>query len=604
MLLTCCSDRVEVEWKYVLKLAPEDSQRPKPSANAKPLPDHLKENDASLDISNRTDGVPEIGDPFHDPNSDQKWAEFNTAPEVVRKVSKVDFSQAERLWYYLGKNSTEARPQYTHDLSKRVHNPKSNFLDTVKPPPPVIPHYQYQQRSYPATYPIKPASISVPPRTPTQQQPKPYQYKPKESMMTTFRAPAYNPDTRKNPNSPVAHQPNVTYDHRAAGSPYGHSALQPTYHSSRPSQGGYIPYAPPQPYSTNAKSPSIGGPSPVAGIHHYAPPGSSHVLPTNPYQMPPVPYAQSQGPVPRPVYGPPTGPHASHPQTYHGGAPAMSNPTGTSKPPMYATMHSSLSTQPPSSQVEYLAYVTKYPYLKNAFLRRAKTYISPYSPNGGFTPEWAPKIPSAPNSAPNMMPPVRPGGQSSPGLGLSFGGPITSNLPMPRPTAQFQSPDAFRQDLNKAPRPLSGAPKWETMLKHLGTTGGPPAQTTSTGSNSPQSALAPAPASGRTPSSGGPPPALAPSPIAPPTPSTSQQAPKPASPAIDPALQSHTPPLPSPSTVAQPLPSPPDEKPETPQRPEYSPISDDGESKEVPAPSAPSHEKTPVHAGETWRYTQ
>jgi hypothetical protein len=584
-------DRVEVEWKYILKLAPEDSQRPKPSANAKPLPEHLKENDASLDISNRTDGVPEIGDPFLDPNSDHKWAEFNTAPDVVKKTSKVDFSQVERLWYYLGKNSTEARPQYTHDLAKRVHNPKSNFLDTVKPPAPVIPHYQYQQRSYPATYPIKPAPVPFMPQTPIQQQQaKPYQYKPKESMMTTFRAPAYNPDTRKNPNSPVAHQPNVTYDHRAAGSAY-----QPNYPAPRPPQGGYIPYAPPQPYSTNAKSPSTSGPPLLTGIHHYAPQASPpHTPAPNAYQLPPLPYSQSQGPVPRPVYSPPAGRPGSHSQFYQGGVPVthtMSHPTGTSKPLMYATMHPSLSAQTPSSQAEYLAYVTKYPYLKNAFLRRAKTYISPYSPNGGFTPEWAPRIPSAADGPPNAMPLMRPG-QSSPGLGTSLGGTMPSSLPMPRPTAQFQSPDAFRQDLNKAPRPISGAPKWETMLKHLGNTPGQPPVAGMTMSHSPLPALAPAPVS--RPASAAPPPALAPSPISPRPPSVSQQPLKTAaSLTIDPALQSHTPPVPPPNAVAPPILTPPGEKPNTPQRPEYSPISDNGETK--PA--------TPVHAGETWRYT-
>ncbi|KAL5451896.1 hypothetical protein PMIN05_000277 [Paraphaeosphaeria minitans] len=589
-------DRVEVEWKYILKLAPEDSQRPKPSANAKPLPEHLKENDASLDISNRTDGVPEVGDPFHDPNSDQKWAEFNTAPEVVKKTSKVDFSRPDCLWHYLGKNSTEARPQYTDNLSKRVHNPKSNFLDTVKPPAPVVPNYQnqYQQRSYPATYPIKPAPVSYPPQTPIQQQPKPYQYRPKESMMTTFRPPAYQPNTSKNPNSPVAHQPNVTYDHRSSGSPYGQTVYQQSYHSSRPPQGGYIPYSPPQEYSTHTKSPSTSGPPPLTGFHHYAQPAPSpNSIPPNPYQLPPMPYSQTQGPVPRPVYSPPAGRPGSQTQFHHGGVPVshtMSNPAGTSKPPMYATLHSSLSTQPPSSQAEYLAYVTKYPYLKNAFLRRAKTYISPYSPNDGFTAEWAPKIPSATGGPPNGIPPMR-SGQPSPGMRMNFGISVPQNLPMPRPIAQFQSPDAFRQDLNKAPRPLSGAPKWETMLKHLGNTSGQTAAAGMTTSHSPLPTLAPVPASGPAPPA--PPPALAPSPMAP-RPLSASQPPIKSAPlsVIDPALQKYTPPQAPPSTAARAIPTPPGEKPNTPQRPEYSPISDNGDTKPPPT----------VHAGETWKY--
>ncbi|KAF1966848.1 hypothetical protein BU23DRAFT_485353 [Bimuria novae-zelandiae CBS 107.79] len=602
--------RVEVEWKYVLKPHPDESQRPKPSANAKPLPAHLKENDASLDISNRTDGVPEMGDPFQDPNAEQKWAEFNTAPGVLQKVAKVDFSKAETLWYYLGKNSTEARPQFTHDLSKPVHNPKSNFLDTVKPPLPAFPQYQYQQqRSYPAAYPIKPAPVSIPPRTPTEQQTRPYQYKPKESMMTTFRAPAYSSNTHKNPHSPVAHQPNVTYDHRAPVSPYGQPAYQLSYHSHRPPQGGYVPYVPPQhSYSPYAKSPTTSGPPVHTGVQYAKSPSSPQDLRPNLNTLPPFPYSQSQVPVPRPAYSLPTGQQFSQPQSYRGGASIsniLSTPTGTSKPPMYANSYSSLPIQPPSSQAEYLVYVTKYPYLKNAFLRRAKTYVSPYSPNGGFTSEWAPKIPSGSSGHPNMMPPMRPMGQPSPSPHTGFGG-MQPTLPMPRPTPQFQSPDAFRQDLNKAPRPLSGAPKWETMLKNLSNSaGGPPASMSMTTSYNSLPTLAPAPQS--RPLSGSPLHALAPAP-APRPPSVPRQQVKSASPSvIDPALQSSTPPLPPPSTIAQPIPTPPSEgnKPNTPQRPEYSPISDHGEAKATPTPGpAAQNALPPVHTGETWRYAQ
>ena len=589
----------------MLKLDPEESQRPKPSANAKPLPEHLKENDASLDISNRTDGVPEMGDPFQDPNAEQKWAEFNTAPAVVQKVAKVDVNNKDRFWHYLGKNSTEARAQFTHDLSVTVHNPKSNFLDTVKPPPPIYPQYQqYQQyqRPYPVAYPLQPAPGFASPRTPTQPQ-RPYSYKPKDTIMTSFRAPAYNPDTRKNPNSPVAHQPNVTYDHRSAGSPYGQPTHPPNYQTQRSPQGGYIPYAPPpHSYSTNAKSPTTNGPPHVTGFHHYiqAGPPPNGAQP-DPNVLPPFPFSQSQGPVPRPVYGSTTGPHVSQSQPHHGNVPvsnSSSTPTGTSRPSMYANSHSSLPTQTPSSQAEYLAYVTKYPYLKNAFLRRAKTYVSPYSPNGGFTNEWAPKVPSGATGPASMMPPTRPGMQNTPGVPMTYGGPPP--IPMSRPTPQFQSPDAFRHDLNKAPRPVSGAPKWETMVKNLNnSTSAGPAAPGNTLSPSPLPTLAPAPNS--RPASGGPP-ALAPAPVARP-PSTAQPPPKSTSPsAIDPALQSQAP-VPPTAKLASPAPilTPPGDtiKPETPQRPEVSPISDHGDAKADGAVAPP-----PVHAGETWRYAQ
>jgi len=99
---------------------------------------------------NRTDGVPEMGDPFHDPNSGQKWAEFNTAVEVHHpSQAKVDLSKENQLWYYLGKTSTEARAQYTEDLAQTRYNTKSNFLDTVNPVPQIPP--PGERRSFPAS---------------------------------------------------------------------------------------------------------------------------------------------------------------------------------------------------------------------------------------------------------------------------------------------------------------------------------------------------------------------------------------------------------------------------------------------------------------------
>ncbi|KAF2688840.1 hypothetical protein K458DRAFT_359809 [Lentithecium fluviatile CBS 122367] len=581
-------DRCEVEWKYLLKLDPEESQRPKPSANAKPLPEHLKENDASLDMSNRTDGVPEIGDPFHDPNAEQKWAEFNTAPEVTRKVAKVDLSKPDRLWHYLGKTSTEARPQYTDNLANSKHNPKSNFLDRVRPAAPVIPAFQH--RSYPAAYPIKPAPLSMPPRTPVQDSVRPYAYKPKESMMHTFRPSHYTPDTRKNPNSPVAHQPNA-YSYRAHGPQYGQSTHQTGYHHQGYSQGTYIPYVPPQSSSSvwkqqpTTSGPHLNGSSPYSRVQQ-----ASAVLPPYPYnpvrspkELPPYPYQQGPGPVARPAYSPPASHRPSAPSQPPSRSDApisslLSNPTGTSKPPMYATTHSSSidsSAQPPSSQAEYLAYVTKYPYLKNAFLRRAKTYISPYSPDGGITSEWMPKPASTASSYPTQRPPPLNQPHMSNGLGLNFPGGTPPNLPVPRPAPQFQSADAFRQDIAKAPRTPVSAPKWEHMFKQLGTsTGAPPTPALSMAAGPSPTAMQPlAPLS-----KGSTPPLL---------PLTS--------------AQSHTPPLPPPIEPQRPIPSPLSDTPKSPKRPEVSPITDGGEDEPVSGNPALL---PPIHTAETWRYTQ
>ncbi|KAI4958509.1 hypothetical protein J4E86_004111 [Alternaria arbusti] len=573
-------DRVEVEWKYILKLHPDESQRLKPSANAKPLPEHLKESDASLDITNRTDGVPEMGDPFHDPNSEHKWAEWYTAPEVTRRVARVDLSKEDRLWYYLGKPSTEARPQYTEDPAKPRNNPKSNFLETVKPPPPPVP--TFHRTSYPASYPIKPAPIAVPPRTPMQYQTpdgRPYNYKPKELTMSSYRSPVYNPDTRKNPNSPVAHQPNVSYDHRL---PTGQQGQQPyqgyhTHRSPHPSQQQqqYQPYVPPQSYSNASWKTQPGTSVPLLnGIDKYAQPAQNNALPPYPYsqsprQLPPSPYSPGAGQIAASPYGPPSHQSQASPHGRASISNMLSNPTGTPKPPMYAVTPSSEIIYAAQSPTEYLSYVMNYPYLRNCYLRRTKTYISPYSLDGGIAPEWMPKQPTPRTSGTPTSIAPRPiashGAAPSPGY---YGPPPPTGLPAPRPSAQFQSQDAFQREMARTTQ-TPEAPKWEQMLKQLATSTGP----TGTPSMTAHSPQAPQP---RYPPSG-------------PRSSLSYDLPR--------------------SMQASQIQTPPGPPPREPQRPTPSPISDDGKGGLVAVPRdqkpvlPPLQPTTNVHGVETWRYS-
>jgi len=64
-----------------------------------------------------------------------------------------------------------------------------------------------------------------------------------------------------------------------------------------------------------------------------------------------------------------------------------------------------------ASNAAYLAGLSKYPYLRNSYLRRPKTYVSPYSASGyGFSAEWAARLlsrPADPLPAP-FGPPLRP----------------------------------------------------------------------------------------------------------------------------------------------------------------------------------------------------
>jgi hypothetical protein len=582
--LTRNSDRVEVEWKYILKLHPDESQRPKPSANAKPLPEHLKENDACLDITNRTDGVPEMGDPFHDPNSERRWAEWYTAPEVTQEVAKVDFRKENQLWYYLGKPSTEARPHYTENPAIPRNNPKSSFLDTVKPPPPPVP--AFHRTSYPASYPIKPAPIAVPPRTPMQQtyDNRPYNYKPKEQMPTSWKSP-YQPDTRKNPNSPVAHQPNVSYDHRMPTGPYGQQTYQ-GYHSHRPPQPPqqqhfqYQPYVPPQSYSTASwkAQPVTSGPL-LSGIDKYAQPSPHNTaLPPYPYaqsprQQPPSPYSPGPGQTNTPSYGPP---RRMSQAPSNGRAPIsnmLSNPsTGPPKPPMYAITPSSNIIYAAQSPTEYLSHVMNYPYLRNCYLRRTQTYISPYSLDGGIAPEWMPKQYSSRGSGSGTPTAIAPRPIAPSGGSGYYGQPMptTGGLPAPRPSAQFQSPDAFQRDMRRTSQ-TAEAPKWEQMLKQLATSTGPTGMPSLT-ARSPQHPQPRYPPSG-------------------PRSSLSYDLPR--------------------SMQGMQTPTPQREPHREPQRPTPSPISDDGkdglvvvprEQKPVLPPLQPQPQAG-VHGAETWRYS-
>ncbi|EMD87602.1 hypothetical protein COCC4DRAFT_59467 [Bipolaris maydis ATCC 48331] len=570
-------DRVEVEWKYILKLHPDESQRLKPSANAKPLPEHLKESDASLDITNRTDGVPEMGDPFHDPNSEQKWAEWYTAPEVTQKLAKVDLSKEDQLWYYLGKLSTEARPQYTENPAKPRNNPKSNFLDTVKPPPPPVP--AFHRASYPASYPLKPAPIAVPPAQQYMSNGRPYSYKPKDPVVAPFRSPVYNPDTRKNPNSPVAHQPNVSYDHRMPHGQYGQQSNQ-GYLSHRPlhpsqQQMQYHPYVPPQSYSTASwkAQPATSGPM-LSGVEKYAQaPPQTNVLPPYPYaqNIRQSPYSHGQVPSAARAYGPPSR-QAQGPSNGRSSISSMpSNPSGPPKPPMYAVTPSSNIIYAAQSPTEYLSYVMNYPYLRNCYLRRTKTYISPYSPDHRIAPEWMPKPPvSRTSGTPTTIAP-KPAASTGSTPPQGYYGPPPTGPSVPKPSAQFQSSDAFQREMARTTQ-TTEAPKWEQMLKQLATTTGPPSEPSVTAPSTQE----PQP---RYPLSG-------------PRPSLSQDLP---------------------ASKEEPESKKPSPTPQEPLRPTPSPISDDGKgdgkadtaaapNQEKPAPE-PSQPDSKVHGAETWRYS-
>lgn len=96
-----------------------------------PLPSHLtRKPDIKKDLAS---SLPSHGTPFGDAGSIYQWEEFVCeAPPSNPDTSPVDIFKLDQLWHYLGKTSTECRAQYTSDLERPIHNPRSNFLESVK----------------------------------------------------------------------------------------------------------------------------------------------------------------------------------------------------------------------------------------------------------------------------------------------------------------------------------------------------------------------------------------------------------------------------------------------------------------------------------------
>ncbi|AEO71267.1 uncharacterized protein THITE_2123471 [Thermothielavioides terrestris NRRL 8126] len=182
-------DRVEVEWKWLLLPDPADFRLPKASANAIPMPTSRKAQKA-INAKRAVDEAPRKDDEFA---TGFVWAEFHTGdPGKNPEQVKVDFSKENQIWYYLGKTSTEAKAQYTEDLSRPWYNPKGNFLDTIpKPVAPAavrMPAGPPSMPVLPGGYPTHPSVTVVSPGAQAPKQEKPYVYKPRKPIAPTSGA--------------------------------------------------------------------------------------------------------------------------------------------------------------------------------------------------------------------------------------------------------------------------------------------------------------------------------------------------------------------------------------------------------------------------------
>ena len=316
------SERVEVEYKWLLIPDPADYHLPKPSANAIPMPKSRKDKQSLNTSKRQADDLPRADDPFVEGCT---WAEFKNE-NIARNPYqvKVDFTKENQVWFYLGKTSTEAKAQFTEDPAKPRHNPKGHFLDTIPKPPPAVP-----RQSYAASYPSNvsqnalnalnalktsgrpyQSGLQAQLQTPSSNRPeKPYVYKPRTTAVESYRV-----DTQ-------AYRSQQTFLHRAAPYSFGTDPRWTPADSSSPK-----PYTAP---SSNSKPPSSMGPM--------APPHTQY----------------------RPTYAP---------TTYTPPMPAKpSNP--------FSSGRARTSQQSPFA---------KYSYLQKEHNRSPLEYKSPYRPGGGF----------------------------------------------------------------------------------------------------------------------------------------------------------------------------------------------------------------------------
>ena len=139
-----------------------------PSESAKPLPAELarKSRTTAEDPANNDD--PKPNDPFGDPDSKFRWEEFNSCKAFRNPMQvRIDTDKSKKLWYYLGKLSTEAKANYTADVAIQQNDPSANFLESVRiaSVAAVATRPPAQRVSYPASYPSgsnRPNALSAP----------------------------------------------------------------------------------------------------------------------------------------------------------------------------------------------------------------------------------------------------------------------------------------------------------------------------------------------------------------------------------------------------------------------------------------------------------
>lgn len=421
-----------------------------PSEGAKPLPAELarKSRTTAEDPANNDDPKPK--DPFGDPDSKFRWEEFDSCKPFRNPAQvKILIEKPNKLWYYLGRSSTEAKAHYTADIAIQQNDPTANFLESVriasvaaaaaKPPTPRV--------SYPASYPagINHQNALNTPRPgasahaaqakalTTQQAkssaPKERPYHGKYAITDSIAA-QYKPRPGVNVDAQALYNQRAFQNAASSQFPqHYHGHQSPSYRAPQASMGAAAPTAPmmsrqpqaPQDYSDRTKYSYNYN---VRLFHH-----GFHVTPTDNIQRTPMPYQQA--PVPphyspqhqsQPLHTPQPAPY-SRPQAPVAnmmGVPfTASTPSASqhpfSRPSSPQRRTSSISggpetpikstpLAPETKKVSRINVSEKYTYLHDAEKARPQVYQSPYALGGGFTSAYLP--------APAAVLKIRPRGPS------------------------------------------------------------------------------------------------------------------------------------------------------------------------------------------------
>lgn len=506
-------------YKHLCLLDPDDSQRPKPSSNAIPMPEGM--NKKAVSINNRQDGVPTQDQPFHE-NPDFKWHDFynlDMPPPgyLIGKFQpamklKVDIEKPDQLYYYLGEHSTDAKCFFTDKPGSNEIVAKANFIERVQPRP--VYQYQGPRQVLPAAHPA-PKQATNAAGFANIRPAKPYIYKPKDPSQTNSymwhvdRESLANQRNFLTESAPdrqgsQGYQP-PPYNYQGSGMQQQAAPLRPfpidQYYSTKT-----LPAAYPGEHSKFTKAARRES----EGAQTMQRPSSSYTPNYQSIRQQQTQMKQSQGGAPTvPMMAQSTGEAATpnsapcfwhNPYVPHESRPSSSayshhSPYGAPLTP--ATTHSQASAlrEGPPTDEEYLANLRRYPYLWKSYLRKPKVYESPYPPGGGFSSEYQPSKPpksdleSKPSSAhtpqgsvgslvdaeSRASQPWTPPSQVWDRVGLSNGQPPQSHQPLPGPPSQtrypqpvYSTPQEFQRQIQSMPSTASRDGAHARMLRDQG----------------------------------------------------------------------------------------------------------------------------------------